>query len=312
MDGTIAPRETRNLTTTQTPWAWLVLALWLVSPGFVGAEAPEESRDSGRVWHTTLDAAVAEAQETNRYILVDLFADWCGWCHQLEDQVFTHPHFLQYAKDFVLLRVDTEDGAEGSYLQLRYDAANLPTTLILDKDMVQVGKVPGFAPMPTYVERLQEQVNAYLTILSFYDQVLAEGEPELQRQVATDLHQRGDGIRAARLYARLLEQIRTGTDAEAWLTYQLADAYRVGRDFATALEHLDTARQLAERLGGEDGLVERVDLLRVNLTQEAGDCDGAVSSLENFLQQHPGSAFSQDARKTLKAIQKGEVMPQCT
>ena len=138
-------------------------------------------------WHSDLETALAEAREHDRYILVDLFADWCGWCHRLEKEVFSDPAFRRYARDFTLLRVDTEDGATGSWLQLRYGAESLPTTLVLDSDMVRVGKIQGFAPMPDFVGHIQDQVNGYLAILSFYDRLLSADDPELQRKVADDL-----------------------------------------------------------------------------------------------------------------------------
>lgn len=306
----------------------LSLVLLLSAPAMVVAEAaappvstavddtgPTTGQDP--LWLTDLETAVAEAKARDRYLLVDLFAEWCGWCHRLEDEVFTHPDFVAYAEDFVLLRVDTEDGAVGSWLQLRYGAESLPATLVLDSDMVRVGKVQGFAPMPTFVRYVEEQVNGYLAILSFYDQLLASDDAELQRQVAQDLLERGAGRRAAGLYQRVLEQIRRGTEAEAWLTYQLADALRIGRDWDAARRHLAVAHELATALGAKSGaksaeLEERVDLLSVHLAQESGDCDGALTSLQRFLDVHPKSAHASYAAQTLDAIKKGEVMQQCT
>lgn len=297
--------------------SFLSLTLALLLPSTTTADTPEvpatASPNATVRWHTDLEEAVAEARVSDRYLVVDLFAEWCGWCHRLEEEVFTHPDFVAWAQDYVLLRVDTEDGGTGSWLQLRYGAESLPATLILDPDMIRVGKVQGFAPMPTFVRYLEEQVNGYLSILSFYDQLKASDDAELQRQVADDLLERGAGLRAAGLYRRVLEQVRRGTDAEAWLTYQVADALRIGRDWDAARDALGEARKLATTLDAQgSGLEERVDLLSVHLAQESGDCDGTLASLERFLHQHPESTHATYAERTLDAIKKGEVMQQCT
>ena len=85
-----------------------------------------------RPWLDSVDEAFAEARRNEQLILVDLYADWCGWCKKLEKDVFSTPAFQTFARDFVLLRVDTEDRGEGTAIQRRYEAFSLPTTLVLD------------------------------------------------------------------------------------------------------------------------------------------------------------------------------------
>lgn len=280
--------------------------------GNAGTVAADPGNATDPVWLTSVTEAVDAARSADRYILVDLYAEWCGWCHTLEEKVFTHPNFIAYVRDnnFVLLRVDTEDKAEGTWLKARFGANSLPTTLILDADLVKVGAVSGFAPMPTFVEYLQEQIDGYDTILSFFDKVLASDDAELQRKLASDLHLRGDGVRAGQLYEKILDRVQHGTEAEAWLTYQAADAYRMGRSFDIASRHLSTANDLAQDLDHVE-LLERIALLDVHVAQEIGDCDRVLSTLEHFLAQYPKSIHSRDAQRTLKAIQNGEAL-ECT
>lgn len=301
------------------PLTWLILlmtSLLVYSLPALADDADSKASASsdaaGLVWRTDLQEAVEAARQSKSYILVDLFAEWCGWCHTLEEKVFAHPNFKKYveANDLVLLRVDTEDRAEGTWLKARYGANSLPTTLILDADMVKIGAVSGFAPMPTFVEYLQEQMDGYATILSFYDKVLASDDAELQRKLATDLHGRGDGVRAARLYQRILDRIQQGTDAEAWLTYNMADALRMGRSYESASETLQRANTLASRLDDKE-LMERIALLDTQVAQDLGDCSRAMNTLEHFVNAYPKSIHSRDARRTLQAIRQGEAM-ECT
>ena len=282
----------------------LVLPL-LVLPLLAPAIIAEESG-----WLTRVDQAVTAARDGDRFILVDLYADWCGWCKVLEDEVFTTPAFRRFTADMVLLRVDVDDGGEGSELQARFGANSLPTTLILDAGMVKVGEVKGYAPTGRFLSIVRRQLDEYTAMIEFYDQVLGSDDLELQRRLAEDFHGRGDGARAAELYQAVLRQVDNGGVAAAWLHYLSADAYRLGGDYSRAESNAQRARQMADPLE-EPKLIEQLDLLYFYIAHDSGDCSGAVASLERFLLSHPQSGYRSQARRALGAIRRGEEM-ECT
>ncbi|RZJ58604.1 MAG: thioredoxin family protein [Hymenobacter sp.] len=59
-------------------------------------------------WNTSLPAALAQAQATQKPVLVVFSgSDWCKPCMQLKQEVFDQPEFAQFAKDrLVLARFD--------------------------------------------------------------------------------------------------------------------------------------------------------------------------------------------------------------
>ncbi len=258
----------------------------------------------GDSWLTSVDKAFATAESGDRYVLVDLYAEWCGWCKVLEREVFTSPEFRDFTRDMVLLRVDVDDGAEGSELQARYEATSLPTTLILDSRMVKVGEVRGYSPTPQFIAAVRSELEEFEAMLEFFDQVKRGGDLEIQRRLAEDFHGRGDGARAAALYQVMLGQT-SGGSAQAWLHYLSADSYRLAGKFSQAEGSLARARELV-RDAGEPALGERVDLLGFHIAHDSGDCGAAVASLERFLGRHPGSGCRSQARWTLAAIRRGD------
>ena len=132
----------------------------------LGTSAPLAAAETSP-WLTSLDEAVAAAKDGDRYIIVDLYADWCGWCKVLEKEVFPSSEFHELTRDMVLLKVDTEDGGEGADIQARFGANSLPTTLILDADLVKIGEVKGYAPAPRFTALVRRQLDEFTRLLEF-------------------------------------------------------------------------------------------------------------------------------------------------
>ena len=101
---------------------------------------------AGGIWNKSLAAAKAEATKNNQLIFVDLFADWCGWCHRMEQEVFTSDAFQKNSRSLVLLRLDTEDGNEGTKLARDLNITSLPTFVVFTADMQIAGIIRGYSP----------------------------------------------------------------------------------------------------------------------------------------------------------------------
>ncbi len=289
----------------------LVLGVQYI-PAIAVAGSPQAGASesaAGGSWLTSVEAAFAAAEDGDRFVLVDLYAEWCGWCKVLEREVFTSSEFRDFTRDMVLLRVDVDDGGEGSELQARYQATSLPTTLILDAGMAKVGEVKGYAPTAKFITAVRRELEEFEAMLEFFDQVRRGGDVELMRRLAEDFHDRGDGTRAAALYQAMLEHTPRG-GAEAWLHYQSADAYRLAGRYGRAESSLMRASEIAGSVD-DPSLQERLDMLRFYIAHDSGDCGAAVASLEQFLDSHPRSGFTPQARRALAAIRRGEEM-KCT
>src|SRR5215213_5639961 len=127
-----------------------VLALVLSTPAFAGG-----------TWHKSVAAAQKVAKEKNQLILVDMFAQWCGWCHRFEREVFPSETFQKATDDIVLLRLDTEDRSEGTQYAQKYGVTQLPTFLLLAPDLSLAGVIRGYAPPREFVQSLQSTRGEY-------------------------------------------------------------------------------------------------------------------------------------------------------
>jgi thioredoxin-related protein len=112
-------------------------------------------------WTRSLTTATEKARAGDKLIFVDLFADWCGWCHKMEQEVFPSEAFQKATDDMVLLRLNTEDGAEGTRLAHTFNVVSLPTFLVLTPDMVIAGVLKGYAPANDFVTSLKSSESSY-------------------------------------------------------------------------------------------------------------------------------------------------------
>jgi tetratricopeptide (TPR) repeat protein len=199
------------------------------------------------------------------------------------------------------LRVNVEDGAEGSALKSRYGASALPTTLVLTPKMVLVEAIQGFAPRASYIRRLDEALRDFEKDQQELDSLMAQQDPELWRSLADDLHRRGDGQRAAELYQRLLDRDELPAEERTFLLFRLADAQRLNSDYDGALRSLHESRRRAER-EGNGKMVEAVDFLRIQISQDRGPCSATLAALQAFLENHPKSDHRRQARRSLDLL----------
>lgn len=107
-------------------------------------------------WLKSISEAQKSAQKKKSYILVDMYAEWCGWCHRFEREVFPSKVFQDATDDIVLLRLDTEDGGEGTAFARKFGVTSLPTFLLLNPDLSLAGQIRGYSPPSQFAQTLAE------------------------------------------------------------------------------------------------------------------------------------------------------------
>lgn len=257
--------------------------------------------DSGTTWRNDVAGTFAAARAASKPVLVDLYADWCGWCKVMERRVFPDPVFRSFTAGFVLLRVDVEDRGDGGELAARYDAGTLPTLLLLEPSGALVGEVNGFVEAPELVQRLKAEQAIHARRLQAYEAVLKSDDVRRLEPMALDFYARNDGARAAALFERLLERSPPAGDRGAWSLYLLADSLRLARRFDAARAAAERARRGAETVADEE-LAERVALLPFWISRDAARCADASGVLSRFAAEHPRSVLLPGARNAFARL----------
>lgn len=126
-----------------------------------GADEREDiaaQRMRGRVqrfaWEGLSPAVLERARTEGKFILLHGAAEWCHWCHVMEETTYRDPQVgALVAARFVAIRVDMDtrpDFAE------RYSAWGWPATIVLTPDGTEVAKYRGYVEPERMVELLNQ------------------------------------------------------------------------------------------------------------------------------------------------------------
>jgi uncharacterized protein YyaL (SSP411 family) len=110
--------------------------LALCSAGERPAEAPH--------WQPWTDDLFAQARQQHRFVLLDLEAVWCHWCHVMEEITYRDPAVLRLLEShYISVRVDQDSRPD---LSNRYEDYGWPATVVFDESGQEIVKRQGYMP----------------------------------------------------------------------------------------------------------------------------------------------------------------------
>jgi thioredoxin-related protein len=246
---------------------------------------------SAGTWLKTVAAAQKVAKEKNQLILVDMFADWCGWCHRFEREVFPAAVFQEATSDIVLLRLDTEDGAEGTQFARKYGVTQLPTFLLLAPDLTVAGTIRGYMPPNQFVSVLKETRSSYQNFMSdLRKESSFAGDHAKRLSLAKELAARSMFDKAEpRLKALTSEKgVPAAVRDEAF--FDLALGYAMQRRYDEALRTIKAMTALSRR----GSHVERARMMAGQIYMQQGNVQSARAEFESFRKAFPDSPLLRD------------------
>ena len=121
------------------------LVLCFALSGLAQAQTQPASLD----WQPWSDAAFAQARAENKFVLLDLEAVWCHWCHVMDDVTYQDPIVIRLLKQrYILVKVDQDSRPD---ISNRYQDYGWPATIVFAADGSEIVKRQGYiAPRPMY------------------------------------------------------------------------------------------------------------------------------------------------------------------
>lgn len=110
-------------------------------------------KGTGIGWLHDFDHALALAKQEQKHLLIDVYTDWCHWCHVLEEKTFPDPKVIEaIQRGFIPLKTNPEV-EEAS--RDRFMVSGFPTTLILSPEGFEIKRFAGYLPPEAYLEQLE-------------------------------------------------------------------------------------------------------------------------------------------------------------
>lgn len=108
-------------------------------------------------WGYDLDNAMKVAGEENKLIMVDVYADWCGWCTRLDKDTYSNSEIVELTKQFVNLKIDSDNNTKDfEVLNKKFEITGLPAILFLDKNGELVHRIGGYVDAETFKKEIEK------------------------------------------------------------------------------------------------------------------------------------------------------------
>ena len=125
---------------------WLIRLLLLIVWSLSQAVADEQARtpQGGIEWQRWSEDIFERAKRENRFVLLDLEAVWCHWCHVMEEITYHDPKVIELIKArYIPVRVDQDSRPD---LSNRYEYYGWPATVVFNTDGSEIVKRRGYIP----------------------------------------------------------------------------------------------------------------------------------------------------------------------
>ncbi len=130
----------------------------IILASMVFSFAPISANEADIAWTTTWSESLFDqAKKENKFIILDLEAIWCHWCHVMHKETYSNPDVVSLLKEYYLpVRVDQDSRPD---LSNRYRDYGWPATIVFNSKGEEIVKRSGYIQPEEMKQLLQKIVN---------------------------------------------------------------------------------------------------------------------------------------------------------
>ena len=130
---------------------------WFLPMVFLASTACAQSTPPPIVWHPWSDAIFAQAAREHKFVLLDLEAVWCHWCHVMDEQTYSNPAVRRLMSErYIAVKVDQDSRPD---ISNRYEDYGWPATVIFSAKGGEIVKRQGYLPPVQMASILQAVID---------------------------------------------------------------------------------------------------------------------------------------------------------
>lgn len=119
----------------------MIICLLLVPPAN-GVEIKSAEAVQTVKWGPWTDDIFERAKAEKKFVILDLEAVWCHWCHVMDESTYANPQVAKLiTSKFIAVRVDQDSRPD---LSNKYEEYGWPATIIFNSDGTELAKRSGF------------------------------------------------------------------------------------------------------------------------------------------------------------------------
>jgi len=143
-----------------------------------GKEVVKENSPLALNW-LSYNEGLALAEKENKYILIDFYTDWCGYCKKMDKETYSREEVKKIlSENFLVVRVNAESdnkviegGKEITERELAklYQVSGYPTTWFLESNHTRIAPLPGYVTTEQFIPVLNYIGEGWYKIISFQE-----------------------------------------------------------------------------------------------------------------------------------------------
>jgi len=256
-------------------------------------------------WEKKFDEAMREAKRAGKPVIVDFWAEWCGWCQRLEHTTYADPAVIRRAQGFVAVRVNTEGSRRELEVCSKYGVGErLPVILFLSPQGHPLYRIEGYQGPGQFPHTLDVARQVGVQVMAW------ESALEADPDDATALLGLGRHLYQAENFdeAKALLRRAVAHDAASAVPQRrearmlLAILAQVGREFAEAERLVKEALSLGPDADEQPRLLFVLGRTYVS----SGRQEEAVDTFEVIVQRFPQSPVAEKAKETLTRLRASQ------
>jgi uncharacterized protein len=129
----------------------ILVSLFLVIP-LASAQEPAP-KPPKLAWQPWSDAVFSQAKRDHRFVLLDLEAVWCHWCHVMDENTYSDAAVIKMLQShYIVVKADQDARPD---LSNRYEDYGWPATVVFDSDGHEIVKRQGYLAPDEMLSMLQ-------------------------------------------------------------------------------------------------------------------------------------------------------------